>query len=98
MVTVSERNVQKLLNPVGEVEYVDMGLAPRLGDLNGKVIGFLDNSKRNADALIARTEALLHERFKLGPVFRTRKLRASGRAQDMEELAKCDAVVAGIGL
>ncbi|MFH1485277.1 MAG: hypothetical protein ABIH46_04330 [Chloroflexota bacterium] len=92
------KNLRILLNPIGEVEFVDMGLALRVNDLKGKTIGFLDNSKWNAQPLLARTEELIRAKYEIKGVFHTRKLRASGSSQDMDELAKCDAVVAGIGL
>lgn len=90
----------KLLNPVGEVDFLDVGLAPRLNDLDGKVIGFLDNDKWNADELLAKIEDLLKAKFRLAGTVRTRKLRAASTStsEDMEKLAQCDAVVAGIGL
>lgn len=91
-------NKWKLLNPVGEVELVDMGLAPRLSDLNGKVIGFLDNSKWNAKPLLYRMEELLRERYNLGVAVHSRKIRASGGSPEMDKLEKCDAVISGIGL
>lgn len=62
-----------LLNPVGEVGPLDLGLAPRLPDLNGKVLGLIDNAKPNADVLMAKVEQLLTERYRFSRIFRTRK-------------------------
>ena len=98
MATVAK--AEGLLNPIGEVDPVDLGLAPRPSDLNNKVIGFLDNSMTGAAELLERTEQLLSERYKFAGVFKTKKPKASLPLPDgeMEKLARCDVVVAGIGL
>ncbi|MFH1484806.1 MAG: hypothetical protein ABIH46_01940 [Chloroflexota bacterium] len=91
---------EELLNPIGEFEPEDVGLAPRPSDLNNKVIGLLDNSMMGAEELLARTEQLLSERYKFARVFKTKKPKASMSLPEaeMDKLVACDVVVAGIGL
>ncbi len=87
-----------LFNPVGEVEPLDLGLAPRIPDLNGKVLGLIDNAKPNANVLVDKLERVLTERYKFARIFRTRKRKSSGPAHEMAELEKCDLVIGGIAL
>ncbi len=41
----------------------DIPIAPRIRDLNGKVIGFFWNTKPNADILLLRIKEQLSQRF-----------------------------------
>ncbi len=43
----------EVLNPVQEAVVETIGIAPRLGDLSGKVVGLYSNKKLNADRLLA---------------------------------------------
>lgn len=73
---------------------------PRLRDLNGKVVGFLDNGKPNADALEARFEELLKESYGIAGVIRRRKLSAQQGAPEacLNELAaRADVIISGLG-
>ena len=87
-----------LLNPIGDVEPLDYGLAPRLPDLNGKVLGLIDNAKPNSNVLVDKLEKVLTERYSFARIFRTRKRKSSGPAHEMAELEKCDLVIGGIAL
>jgi len=73
---------------------------PRFPDLNGKVIGFLDNSKPNNDMLQARFEELLKQTYNIAGVVKRRKLTAQQGAPkaDLDELAaQSDFVISGLG-
>jgi hypothetical protein len=73
---------------------------PRFPDLNGKVIGLLDNSKPNNDMLQARFEELLRKEYKIAGVVKRRKLTAQQGAprNDLDELAaQTDFVISGLG-
>ena len=72
----------------------------KLPDLNGKVLGFLDNGKPNADMLQQRFEERLKQTYKIAGVIRRRKLSAQQAApkQHIEDLAaKADFVISGLG-
>lgn len=88
----------ELLNPVGEVDVLDASLAPRLADLNGKVVCFIDNGQLHVDAFLARIEQRLCERYRLAEIVRKRKSKAAGPCPDLQELDKWDFAIAGIGL
>jgi hypothetical protein len=73
---------------------------PRFPDLNGKVIGFLDNSKPNNDMLQARFEALFKQSYNIAGVVKRRKLTAqqgAPRAYLDELAAQSDFVISGLG-
>ena len=93
----------KVLNPTARPLSVEFEIAPRVDDLNGKVIGLLDNGKPNFDILLDRIEKLLCKRFKIADVVRVGKGGQVGAGaalplDQMERLVtKCDAVVNGMG-
>jgi hypothetical protein len=73
-------------------------MASRPDDLGGRVIGFLDNTKQNADTFLGRTEELLHQRFRPSEIVRWRKEHSALPASFMDEMARqCDAVINGVG-
>ena len=70
------------------------------GDLRGKVVGLLDNSKPNADKLAERFAELLIEKYGVANVITRRKLTAQQGApkQFLDELAaQADIVLSGLG-
>jgi len=88
----------KLLVPEGRVRTVPISPAPRLGELKGKVIGFMQNGKPNADILLSRLANLIQKKY--GPLeTRSRaKPRVSEPANFIEELAnECQGVVNALG-
>ncbi|HZD41797.1 MAG TPA: hypothetical protein VE131_13825 [Terriglobales bacterium] len=91
-----------VLNPEGKARISGERVAalPRFADLSGKVVGFLDNSKPNADKLEERFEELLKERCGIAGVVKRRKISAQQGAlkQDLDDLAaKADLVITGLG-
>jgi len=71
-----------------------------LDTLEGKVIGFIDNSKPNFQHLADDLEELLIKRHRVAAVVRHRKLSASMPAPDSaiaDVEAKCDLVITGSG-
>ncbi len=71
---------------------------PRLGELKGKVVGFLLNGKPNADILLARLADLLREKYGLAQARTRSKPRVTEPAEFIDELAKeCQGVVNAIG-
>ena len=73
--------------------------APRLGDLASKRLGFVDNSKLNADLFLSRIAAELAGRFGVvvGPVIRKFVPKDYLSEANIAELAECDAVVQCFG-
>ena len=93
----------EVLNPTAKATTAELEIAPRLDDLNGKVIGFLDNDKPNFGIFLSRVEELLCRDFKFAEIVHTDKgIVGSGAAaplpkEHMEQLiAKCDLVVNGM--
>lgn len=89
-----------LLEPVADEEPETSPLAPRVLELSGKRIGFLDNSKERADEILAVIEELLVERFEYAAVLRRRKETYAKHAPPelIEELAaQCELVVTAVG-
>lgn len=52
-----------ILNPVAAPEELNLPLAHRLGSLEGKMIGLLDNLKPNASVIVARAGQRLAGKF-----------------------------------
>jgi hypothetical protein len=74
--------------------------AQTLLDLNGKVLGVLDNGKPKGDVLAARLEELLRERYKIARVVRRSKISAQQAApkQHLVDLAaEADFIINGLG-
>ncbi len=91
-----------VLSPEGKARAsaVRVPAVSRFSDLNGKIIGLLDNSKPNADMLEARFEELLKQSYKIAGVIRRRKLTAQQGApkEYLEDLAaKADLIISGLG-
>lgn len=92
-----------ILNPEARPREVELPLAPRHADLNGKVVGLLDNVKTNGDVILDTVESELRRRYKIADVVRIRKPTASRSAEaslpsdQFEALLGCDVVVTAIG-
>jgi hypothetical protein len=91
--------MQRVFEPTVTDEVAAIAVARRLPGLAGKRIGFVDNSKCNADLFIRHLAGQLSDRFGVvqGAVIRKAapKDRLSGR--DLATLAGCDAVVQCFG-
>ena len=90
-----------VLNPTGVVKRAALKTSPRLDDLNGKVLGIVDNGKANFDIFAARLEEMLRQRANLSGVVHVKKglfgARSGLAVEKMEELAaKLDAVIVGM--
>ena len=91
-----------VLSPEGKAQTSAQRISasPRFPDLDGKVVGFLDNSKPNNDMLQARFEELLKQTYEIAGVVKRRKLTAQQGApkKDLDELAaQSDCVISGLG-
>lgn len=90
-----------VLTPTGVVLNVKFKISPRIANLNGRIIGFLDNGKPNFNIFVARLEELLRQDSNLGEVVHMKKGHLGAvsplAVERMEELAgKCDAVICGM--
>jgi hypothetical protein len=84
--------------PEGRSQASPILSAPRLGNLGGKTIGFLQNGKPNGDILLARLAYLMQQEYGLQEVRFRAKPRASDPATFIEEMTKeCQGVVNAIG-
>jgi len=91
----------EVLDPIGVTAQKNVQTSGGIGDLNGKIIGFIDNGKPNYDIFLARLMELLNRRFKFAGVIHVKKKeKDTGTAlnsADMEKIAaNCDIVLNGI--
>jgi len=89
-----------LLDPTDQEVLQRRTLAPRLSALQGKVGGFLDNRKQNADVLLERIAARLIAEHGLAEAMHRAKFIYSRVADPtiIDQLAeRCDFVIAAIG-
>jgi hypothetical protein len=89
-----------LLAPIDPRDEEIRTLAPRLPDLNGKVLGLLDNRKGNADHLLMRFGELLGENYALKDIiFETKPIFSRPAPEHMLKrfAEKCDVVLTAIG-
>jgi len=93
----------EVLNPTATTMTVELEIAPRVDDLNGKVIGLLNNGKPNFAIFLSRVEELLYQRFEFAGIVHVDKGAAGSGAGaglpvgEIEKLAaKCDVVVNGM--
>ena len=87
-----------VLNPAVAEAVVPLSAAPALPRIEGARIGFVDNSKQNADVFLGRVKPLL-EQHGARPGTTVRKLAPKDplSAADLRMLASCDAVVQCFG-
>jgi hypothetical protein len=66
--------------------------APRAGDLRGKHVGLIDNSKLNADLFLGRLAKILTDRFGAIVTHKIRKFAPKDHLtkNDFAKLAECD--------
>ena len=90
----------QIYDPTAPSPEATQNLRRSVGDLNGKVVGFIDNSKPNFNLLIDDMAALLTSRYGVRTIVKTGKRGASMPAtpQVLDDLAaQCDLVVTGSG-
>jgi hypothetical protein len=90
-----------VLDPTAKTTAKQERMATGLNDLNGKVIGLVDNRKPNFDIFLERVEKALCQRFQFAEIVRLKKGGTGATVpltpEEMKQLApKCDAVVNGI--
>src|SRR5580704_4060929 len=95
----SQAMAAQLLEPTVRDQSPAISAAQRLSDVRGKRLGFVDNSKCNADLFIQRLSTQLTDRFAVvrGPVIRKAAPKDRLTDADLANLAQCDAVVQCFG-
>ena len=88
----------RVLDPRLDPELEPLALAPSLSSLQGATIGLLDNAKIGTARFYDRLETLLRERG-VREVVRRRKPDSSRPVprEMLDDLARADAIVSGIG-
>jgi hypothetical protein len=90
-----------ILDPTAKTTVRQERMATGLDDLNGKVIGLVDNRKPNFDIFLERVGKALSQRFHFAKIVRLKKGGTGATIpmtpEEMEHLAPvCDAVVYGV--
>ena len=89
-----------IYNPTSGPSAHKMELSPRIKNLQGGVLGVIDNGKTNSDTVLNRIVSDLSQRYPLKDVVNVKKHSVSHAIKDdvAQMLAqKCDFVLAGIG-
>lgn len=88
-----------LYEPTVSEQIAPIPTAKRLSGLRGKRLGFIDNSKCNADLFIQRLVNRFSDRFTViaGPIVRKAAPKDRLSENDLANLAACDAVVQCFG-
>ena len=90
----------QVYDPTAPSPEATQNLRRSVGDLKGKVVGFIDNSKPNFNLLIDDIAELLTSRYGVKAIVKSGKRGASmpATAQVLDQLAQqCDLVVTGSG-
>ena len=91
----------RLIDPTGgAAERATFTLAPRAGDLRGKRLGLLDNSKSGSEQILRAIARILDQEFAWSEIFHVTKHSASlpPRPEVFEALHRhADVVIAGVG-
>ncbi len=88
------------IDPTLEIGKLKLAMAPRTGDLAGKVVGLLDNTKEQADLILETVGQALRERYGVALVIIRRKEMFSKPATEelINEMAKeVQVAVAALG-
>ena len=89
----------QVLDPTNETVPALGRLAPRLGSLRGKTVGFISNGKEGTKGFFGHLDRMLREEFGVADVVSRVKSNYSAPADGyiVGEIANWDAVVTGIG-
>jgi hypothetical protein len=90
-----------VLDPTATPTVKQEHMALCLNDLNGKVIGLVDNRKPNFDIFLENVEAALRQKFQFAEIVHLKKGGTGATVpmtpDEMKQLVpKCDAVVYGV--
>ena len=89
----------RILDPTAEDVPEELGLSPKLPDLQGKVVGLLENRKYHADLFLRELKDVLVQEYGAQKVVYATKFTYSAACAEQTLdtlLAECDVVVHGI--
>lgn len=89
----------RILDPTAEDVPEELGLCPRVPDLQGKVVGLLENRKYHADSFLQELkDVLVHEYGAKKVVYATKFTYSAACAEETLDtlVTECDVVVHGI--
>lgn len=95
----SQWTTEAVLDPRGEVDADEQPITDRLDDLAGTTVGFLDNSKANADVLLDEVANVLTDEYGVAETVSVRKDKSPVPADSLADTlaTRCDAVVNAYG-
>lgn len=96
---VAEARTIQILDPCPEEVPEEKNLSSELTNLEGKVIGLLENRKYHADSFLQELQQVLEEDYRAKKVIYARKFSFSAPCADdlIDSLVEeCDAVIHGI--
>jgi hypothetical protein len=91
----------EVLDPTAKTTVNEAKAAVGISDLNGKVIGLVDNRKPNFDVFLERLEKALTEKYRFAAIIHLKKGGTGATVpmtpDEMGKLVgKCDAVIYGV--
>ncbi len=89
----------QILDPTAEDVPEELGVSPKLPDLDGKVVGLLENRKHHADSFLQELQEVLLEEYGAKKVVYATKFSYSAPCaqETLESLsAECDVIVHAI--
>jgi hypothetical protein len=89
----------RVLDPTSENEVDEPEVAPRLGSLAGKTVGFISNGKEGTEGFFSHLDRLLRERLEVANVvWRTKSNYSAPAEQDIiDEARDWDLAITGLG-
>ena len=89
----------RVLDPSSETDVVEPELAPRLGSLAGKTVGFISNGKEGTQGFFPHLDRFLRERFQVANVIWQTKSNYSAPAEQdiIDEARNWDLAISGLG-
>ena len=89
----------RVLDPRLDAEGEAMAMAPPLRDLEGAVVGLLDNAKIGTERFYDHVESMLRTRYGVREFIRRRKPDSSRPApgETLAELSAADAILSAVG-
>lgn len=89
----------EIFSPRAETKVQGVPIRPLPESLDGKVLGFLNNDKPNADILLEKAEELLMQRYRPKEVVRAWKPQTGAHPtpSQMKDLLRADLVVNALG-